>query len=113
MNCGGRMKYCHYCNKKFNENEAVDTWYCSRECSDKADIQEEYETYETDEIRCPHCKEVYNDDLDSEYDADGDVFECPNCNKEFVLSAYTSTSFTANLTKEQIDDIYNNNQDCD
>ena len=104
-----KMKYCNYCSKGFNESEAVGRWFCSQECSDKYDIQEQYETYETDEIRCPHCHEVYSDDLDSEYEADGNVFECPICNKEFILSAYTSTSFTANLTPEQIDEIYAEN----
>lgn len=79
--------------------------------TDKIDIQEEYETYETDEIRCPHCEKVYSDDLNSEYEADGDVFECPCCGEEFILSAYTSTSFTAIPTKEQIDEIYNNRND--
>lgn len=105
------MKICNYCGKKFEEKEVVDTWYCSQECSTKADIQEEYETYEKDEIRCPHCQEVYSDDLNSEYDADGDIFECPNCGNEFILSAYTSTSFTAIPTDEQINKIYEERND--
>lgn len=106
-----KLEICLYCHGMFDEDKAVDTYYCSEECSNKADIEEEFETYETDEIRCPHCKEVYDDDLDREYDAEGDEFECPNCGNTFVLSAYTSTSFTANLTKEQINEIYNNRND--
>lgn len=105
------MKYCGYCSKKIEEDKAVDTWYCSQECSMKADIQEEYETYEKGEIRCPHCREIYSDDLNSEYDADGDIFECPCCGNELVLSAYTSISFTAIPTKEQIDKIYEERND--
>lgn len=105
------MRFCHYCNKKFEKDKAVDTWYCSEECSQKADIEEEYETYEVDEVRCPFCKEVYSDDLDREYDADGDIFECPSCGNEFSLTAYTSTSFTAVPTKNSIDEIYKNRND--
>lgn len=93
---------CLYCNKEIEQDKK----YCSKECSDKESIRQELETYETDEVRCPYCQEVYNDDLDSEYEADGDIFECPNCGKEFILSAYTSTSFTANATEEEINKRY-------
>ncbi len=106
-----KIRFCGYCDKKFIAEEAVDKWYCSQECSQKADIQEEYETYEKEEIKCPHCEEIYSDDLDKEYQAGGDIFECPNCGEEFILSAYTSTSFTAIPTKEQIDKIYEERND--
>ncbi len=105
------FRYCNYCDKKFEKDNAIDTWYCSQECSSKADIQGEYETYEKEEVRCPICQEVYSDDLDSEYRADGDEFECPNCGEKFILSAYTSTSFTAIPTKEFIDKIYEERND--
>lgn len=96
---------CLYCNKKIDEEKKVDGYYCSEECSEKESIRQELETYEIDEIRCPYCEEIYSD-LDSEYEAIADLFECPNCHEEFILTAYTSTSFTANVTEAEINRRY-------
>lgn len=103
------MGICLYCHKEIET--PIDTYYCSIECSQKHDIEEEYETIETDEIRCPHCDYVYNDELISEYEADEDEYECPSCGNKFILTANTHTVFTANLTREDIDRIYNERND--
>lgn len=102
---------CVWCSKMIKDDTEgfIDTLnrpFCCSECEDKYYISEEMETYETDEIRCPYCQLIYSDDLDSEYEAEGDEFECPNCGETFLLSAYTSTSFTAYPTPDKVDEKY-------
>lgn len=49
------------------------------------------ETYNQDEITCPHCKWQDSDSWETEEDGD---MNCPNCDELFYLEINTTTKYT-------------------
>lgn len=113
------IKKCDWCHKEiitdsdgFKDN--LGNKFCSKICQDKFYMARDMETYETDEVRCPYCNEIQGDIFEGGYyEADDDEFECDFCEKTFKLSAYTTTSFTAYPTEQEIEKIYKERDDID
>lgn len=104
------MSRCLYCREEIKN--VVDNYFCSQECSRKYDIAEEYEQIENDEVICPYCKLPQNDiaDCNSYYEASEDEIECQFCNKIFILTADTHTTFTSIATVEEIQKKFDSSQ---
>lgn len=102
-----QIKPCLWCKQPTTKIDNMGFAFCSQECEERNSIHNDMETYGTDEVICPYCHEVQNDIFEGGYyEADDDEFECDYCEKTFTLSAYTSTSFTAYPTKEEVNKIY-------
>lgn len=96
------MNSCLECRKE--RIETVGRYFCSEECENKYDKRSEMETIEDDAVICPYCETEQSDIQEGGYyDASDDEFECDNCGKIFILSASTSTTFTALPTNEELE----------
>lgn len=91
----GNHKYCMKCEQEL-EQEKIQQEF--KDFYEKAEEDEEFDTYSTDYVICPHCGYAiptdfgYEDFPEAYEDGDHEI-TCPECDKNFILETSVSYSY--------------------
>jgi uncharacterized Zn-finger protein len=99
-----KMGICIQCYKE--RVKSYDTYFCSKECKEKWEINYELETCEDEKIKCPYCGSINDMDVVEYYgNSDNEEVECSECGKKYLVTSEIKYVFTAKPTNDEIEKI--------